>query len=161
VNQWQPIIRHLVAALKYLGGAALVGMMVITCIDVVFRYFGRPIFGAVEIVSFMATIVLACAMPQTHQEQGHVGVDLWVRRLTRPTRNLIDALTALLSTILFGLVSWRMYLYAATMEKSGEVSMSLEFPFYILVYVVAVAFSVLGLVIFSDFLTKAGKVFEK
>lgn len=145
-------VDKLIDLLRRVGGTALVAMMVITCFDVVFRYFDHPIFGAVEIVSFMATIVLACAMPLTDVENGHVGVDLFVRKLSPRTQAIVDSITALLSTVLFGLVAWQMFLYGNTMKRSGEVSMSLEFPSYILVYLVAVAFTVLSLVIFTNFL---------
>lgn len=144
---WRGFVDRLVEALRGLGGIALVGMMMLTCFDVVFRAFGKPIFGAVEIVSFLATILLACAMPQTHQENGHVGVDLLVRKLSPKTQSIVDSVTNVTSALLFGLVCWRMFRYAGTMKASGEVSMTLEFPAYILVYVVAVAFGVLALVI--------------
>lgn len=145
------VVDKLINVIKRIGGAALVGMMLVTCVDVVFRFFGHPIFGAVEIVSFMATMVLACAMPLTEREKGHVGVDLFIRRASARTQAVFGAVTNLASTILFGLVAWQMFLYAITMEKSGEVSMSLEFPTYYLVYLVAVAFSVLSLVILVEF----------
>ncbi len=155
---WQAGLEKLIGILKRIGGAALVGMMVLTCLDVLFRAGGHPIFGAVEVVSFMATVVLACAMPLTHLERGHVGVDLVIRRLKPRTQALVDSTTSLAGTILFGLVAWQMFLYAQTMKRSGEVSMSLEFPFYILVYVVAVAFAVLSLVILSEFLGHCRKL---
>ncbi len=141
------LIYKLVDWVKHLGGVALVGMMTITTIDVITRYFGHPIFGAVELISFMATILLACAMPMTHIENGHVGVDLVVRLLGRRTQALIDAITGFLSLILFPLICWQCVLYAQSMKRTGEVSMSLEFPSYIFVYVVAMAFGVLGLAV--------------
>ncbi len=146
----QKVVDTLVGLLKRIGGVCLVGMMVVTCVDVIFRAMGKPIFGAVEIVSFMATLVLACAMPQTHVEKGHVGVDLVVRKLGPRTQAITDAITGLLATVVFALVCWQMLLYALTMRRTGEVSMSLEFPTYYLVFVLAVAFGVLSLVIFID-----------
>jgi TRAP-type C4-dicarboxylate transport system permease small subunit len=152
VNALEGVVDKLVWVVKRIGGAALVGMMLVTCVDVIFRAFGRPIFGAVEIVSFMATIVLACAMPQTEREKGHVGVDLFIRKASLRTQAVVDACTSLASTILFGLVAWQMFLYGNNMKKTGEVSMSLQFPDYYLVYLVAVAFTVLSLVILVQFL---------
>jgi TRAP-type C4-dicarboxylate transport system permease small subunit len=152
------VVDKLIGVVKRIGGAALVGMMLVTCVDVTFRFFGRPIFGAVEIVSFMATIVLACAMPMTEREKGHVGVDLFIRRASARTQAVFTAITSLISAILFGLVAWQMFLYAGTMKKSGEVSMSLEFPAYYIVYLVAVAFSVLSLVILVEFLNSLRQV---
>ena len=157
VHTWQKIVDRLVDVLKRLGGVALVGMMVLTCVDVVFRALGKPIFGAVELVSFMATILLACAMPQTHVENGHVGVDLFVRRLHPRTQRRVDTATGLVTSALFAVVAWQMFLYAGTLKRSGEVSMSLEFPNYVFVYLVAVAFGVLTLVVLAGVLRKMGK----
>jgi TRAP-type C4-dicarboxylate transport system permease small subunit len=152
MGRWQAFIDQLVAWLRRIGGTALAGMMVVTCADVVTRYFGQPIFGAVEIVSLLAVVVLAAAMPPTHVEKGHVGVDLIVRKLPPASQHWVDAATGLVSAVLFAIVSWQMFLYAGTLAASGEVSMSLELPTHLFVYAVAVAFAVLALVIFTDFL---------
>ena len=157
MDSWVSLVTKLINLLKRLGGGALVGMMVVTCVDVVFRGFNRPIFGAVEVVSFMATVVLACAMPLTEFENGHVGVDLFIRRLSPRAQAWCDAITKLCSGILFALVCWQMWLYGNTVKATGEVSMSLQFPDYILIYVVSVAFGVLGLVILTECLMKFRK----
>ena len=154
-------IEKLIGLVKFLGGIALVGMMVLTTVDVIFRYFGHPIFGAVEIVTFLATILLACAMPMTHAEKGHVGVDLVVRLLSRRGQAANDTITGLLAFILFVLVCWQCTLYGQTMKRTGEVSMSLEFPNYLFVYVVAAAFGVLCLVIFVELMNNIRTIFRK
>lgn len=154
------VIGRLVTLLKWVGGVALVLMMVLSCFDVVTRYFGVPIFGAVEFVSLLATLVLACSMPQTHVEKGHVGVDLFVRKFSPRSQHLIDGITNSLAAVVFSLVCWQMFVYAASMERSGEVSMSLQFPTYIFIYAVAVAFGVLGLVIVVDAVNNLHKVFK-
>lgn len=154
-------IYKLVDWVKNLGGVALVVMMTITTLDVITRYFGHPIFGAVELVSFMATILLACAMPMTHVENGHVGVDLVVRLLSERSQALIDTITGFLSLILFTLICWQCVLYGQSMKKTGEVSMSLEFPSYIVIYVVAVAFGVLGLAVIPQLSRNLRKLFGK
>lgn len=154
------LITRLVDALKRIGAVGLTAMMLITCVDVIFRFFGRPIFGAVEIVSFMATILLACAMPLTDVEKGHVGVDLLVRRMSKRGQAGMDAATGCLSLGLFALVAWQMFQYAVAMKNAGEVSMSLEFPYYILVYLVAVAFAVLALVILGEIFNNLRKAIK-
>lgn len=145
-----PIVEKLVVLLKRVGAAALAAMMLVTCVDVVFRFFNRPIFGAVEVVSFFATVVLACAMPLTDREKGHVGVDLLVRMFSSRTQAGVDVITGGLSTTMFAVVAWQMFIYGQAMRQSGEVSMSLEFPYYVLVYLVAVAFAVLALVLLAE-----------
>ncbi|MCB2187620.1 MAG: TRAP transporter small permease [Deltaproteobacteria bacterium] len=158
METWQQLIRGMVGLLKRLGGAALVGMMALTCVDVIMRGVNFPLFGAVEIVSLLATVVLACAMPLTHLEHGHVGVDMLVRKFPPRVQLLVDCFTGVLSAAIFGLVCWQMFLYAGTLRRSGEVSMSVGLPSYLIVYVVAVAFGALFLVILTELVDNLRKV---
>ena len=142
--------RWVIDRLTQLGMLCLLGMTFLTCIDVVGRFFGYPVFGSVELVGFMATLAVAMALPYTHQVRGHIGVELVVRMLSIRTQAIIELCTSILSLILFGLVTWRIAVYAATMQKSGEVSMSLEFPEYIIIYIVSFCFLIFFLMIFRD-----------
>ena len=139
--------------MKVIGAVCLVGMTFLTCADVVGRFFRHPIFGAVEIVGFMATLAVAMALPYTHVERGHIGVEILVRMLPRRFQHIIDLCTSILSFCLFGIITWRMFVYAHTMQKSGEVSMNLELPEYIIIYLVGFCFLVFTLIIIKDIIT--------
>jgi TRAP-type C4-dicarboxylate transport system permease small subunit len=130
--------------LKIIGATALTCMMLLTVVDVIGRFFKHPIFGSVELVGFLATIVVAAALPYTYKVDGHVGVEILVRLLSKKTQLIIDLFTRTLTLILFGLVAWQMFLYAADIHETGEVSMNLEFPIYYIVYLLA-----FGLLVFS------------
>lgn len=139
--------------LKIIGAFCLTGMAVLTCIDVVGRFFNRPVFGAVELVGFMATLTVAAGLPYTHQVRGHIGVEILVRGFSARTQSIIECLTILLSLVLFALVAWQMAEYAQTMARSGEVTMNLGFPEYVIIYAVAFCFSVFFLAILQDFIS--------
>ncbi len=130
--------------LKIIGAVSLTGMMLLTVVDVIGRFFKHPIFGSVELVGFFATIVVAAALPYTYKAEGHVGVEILVRLLSKKTQILIDIFTRVVSLILFCLITWQMFLYAADIHETGEVSMNLEFPIYYIVYLLA-----FGLLAFS------------
>ncbi len=130
--------------LKIIGAIALTSMMLLTVVDVIGRFFKHPIFGSVELVGFLATIIVAAALPYTHKVDGHVGVEILVRLLSKKAQISIDIFTKSLSFVLFSLITWQMFLYAKDIHKTGEVSMNLEFPIYYLVYLLA-----FGLLIFS------------
>lgn len=147
--------------MKVVGAACLVGMMGLTCVDVVGRFFKHPIFGSVELVGFMATIAVAMALPYTHKVDGHVGVEIVVRLFSDRTREVIALCTSFLSLLLFAVVTWRMTLYARTMHASGEVSMNLEFPEYAVIYIVAFCMLVFSVVILQDFVSRLGKLKRK
>ncbi len=52
--------------------------------------------------------------------------------------------------ILFGLITWQMFLHAAELRQMGEVSMSLKFPTYYIAYILG-----FGLLIFSVTIVEA------
>ena len=136
--------------LKVIGAACLVGMTFLTCADVVGRLFLHPIFGSVEIVAFMATLSVAMALPYTHKIKGHVGVEILVRLFSERIEAVIDICTGILSLVLFAIVTWRMGTYAHTMYKAGEVSMNLEFPEYVIIYITSFCLFVFILIILQD-----------
>jgi len=147
---FQKAIAGTSTALKFLGACCLVGMMALTCIDVVGRYFGHPVFGSVELVIFMAALATALALPYTHAVNGHIGVEVLVRLFSERTRQIIELCTNVLGLALMGIVSWQMLLYAETMRASGQVSMNLELPEHLVIYAVAFCFIVFTLEIFKE-----------
>jgi TRAP-type C4-dicarboxylate transport system permease small subunit len=155
------IILWILDKMKIIGAACLVGMMLLTCVDVVGRAFGYPIFGSVEIVGFLATLAVVMAMPYTHQVQGHIGVEIVVRLFSEKTQIIIDICTGIVSLILFAVVTWRMTVYANTMQASGEVSMNLELPEHFIIYVTAACLLIFTLVILQDLINNIGKLKSK
>jgi TRAP-type C4-dicarboxylate transport system permease small subunit len=133
------VLNKLSDILKLIGAVALTAMMMLTVVDVIGRFFKSPIFGSVELVGFLATIVVAAALPYTYKMDGHVGVEILVRLLPDKTQIWIDIFTRFLSLVLFILITWQMFLYAEDIQHTGEVSMNLQFPIYYIVYLLSFA----------------------
>jgi TRAP-type C4-dicarboxylate transport system permease small subunit len=112
-------------------------------------------------VGFLAVIVLASALPYTHMEGGHVGVDLLVLKMKPRNQAIIDSITSLVSLILFSLVTWQMFLYARELASKGEVSMTVQIPKDPFIYLVAVCFGLLSAVILSDVVRFIGKAVKE
>ena len=143
-------VQRISDGLRVMGLWCLVGMMLLTCVDVIGRKLGHPIFGSVELVGFMATMAVAFALPYTHQAKAHIGVEVLVQLLSPRTQTIIELCTHVVSLVLFAIVTWQMTLYAETMRASGTVSISLELPEYLVIYVVAVCFLLFSLMIVKD-----------
>ena len=158
MNSFWNFIQWILNKMKIIGAACLVGMTFLTCADVVGRAFGHPIFGSVEIVGFMATLAVVMAMPYTHQVQGHIGVEILVRLFSKRTQTIIDICMGIVSLILFAIITWRMTVYAYTMQESGEVSMNLELPEHFIIYVTAICLLVFTLIILKDIIENIRKL---
>lgn len=144
--------------LKMVGAVFLFGMALLTCADVIGRLFKYPIFGSVELVSFMGVLAIACSLPFTHQQKGHIGVELFIRKFSSRTRNIIILITEVLSLALFILVAWRMFNYAHKMQLSGELSMNLQLPEYGIIYILAGGFVIFSLIIVSSIFQTLAKI---
>jgi len=147
--------------LKVAGAAALAGMMLLTCADVIGRYLGKPIFGSVEIVGFLATLTAALALPYAHAMKSHIGVEILVQKLSPKLQTAIELCTNTVALAFFGIVTWRMYVYANTFRESGEVSMNLEFPEHVIIYLTALCFLIFALTILEDIVKALKLVLEK
>ncbi len=158
MNRFWIFFERVVDVLKIVGAICLVGMTFLTCADVVGRFLGHPIFGSVEIVGFLAILAVAAALPYTHQLRAHIGVEIITRLLPERTQTIIDLCTGILGFGLFVIITWRMAIYGRTMQKSGEVSMNLEFPEYIIIYLVGFCFFIFVFLILKNIIQNIGKL---
>ena len=131
---------------------AIFSMTAITCADVILRLFRMPIPGTYEIVSFMGAVAVSFAVAHTSVEKGHVAVSLVVQLLPERAQAVIESILAVLGIILFALLAWQSVLYGLDCQSSGEVSLTLQLPFYPIIYGVAFAAVVVCLVLLVDFL---------
>lgn len=142
---------NLLARLLFgLAAAAIVVMMLLTCADVVLRLFRLPIPGVYELVSFFGAVSVAFAMAHTCVEKGHIAVSVLVQLLPQRGQSLIDALTSALSLVLFALIAWRSTLYGDALRQAGEVSPTLQLPFYPFIYGVGLSATAVCLVLLAD-----------
>jgi TRAP-type C4-dicarboxylate transport system permease small subunit len=146
----QHVVFRAAHTLDMLAAAAIVTMMVLTCADIVLRFFRRPITGTYEIVAFLGALAVACAIAHTSAEKGHVAVNLVVRLLPQRVQGLIESVIALLSLLLFALIAWQSVLYGLTSQRAGEVSLTLQIPLYPIIYGVAFGTGAVCLVCLVD-----------
>jgi TRAP-type C4-dicarboxylate transport system permease small subunit len=136
--------------LNVIAGVALTFLMCLTILDVILRFFKRPVVGTYELVAFSGAVVIGFSMPLTSWVRQHIFVDFLILKFSQKVRNIFNIGTRCLVIALFLLVSWNMWKYATDLHRSGEVSPTLQMPFYPIAYGVAVCFFVLCLVFVGD-----------
>jgi TRAP-type C4-dicarboxylate transport system permease small subunit len=146
--------------MEIVAGVALVFMMSLTTFDVILRAFGRPIIGTYEIVSFSGGVVIGFAMPITSWVRGQIFVDFFYQKFSQTWQNIFNVATRIASALLFLFVGWNLFILASDMVKSGEVSITLQLPFYPIAYGIGVACFVQCLVLIGDFVKIAGGEYE-
>lgn len=137
---------------NWAAAAALVGMMLLTCVDVVMRRsFNHPIPGTYEIVGLLGALLISFALAYTTAQKGHIAVEFLVQRLSKKIQRVIDAANQLLGITLFVILSWQSVLYAMDLKESGEVSMTVQMPIHPFVFGIAIGCALVSLVLALDF----------
>ncbi len=146
--------------LNIIAGISLTFLMLLTVMDVILRTLRRPIVGTYELVAFSGAVVIGFAVPLTSWVRGHIYVDVLTLKFQKPLRNLFNITTRCLVTILFFLIGWNLIKYGMDLQKSGEVSLTLQMPFYPVAYGVGVCCFVQCLVMICDILKIVGGEYE-
>jgi TRAP-type C4-dicarboxylate transport system permease small subunit len=126
--------------------------MLITVADVFLRSLGKPIVGIFELVAFLGALVLGFSVPFTSWVRGHIYVDFLVLKLSPPTRRVFHIFSRCLAIGLFFLIGWNLIKMGADLHRSGEVSLTLQMPFYPIVYGVGICCFIQCLVLVGDVL---------
>jgi TRAP-type C4-dicarboxylate transport system permease small subunit len=136
--------------LNVIAGISLTFLMLLTIADVILRQFRMPVVGTYELVAFSGAVVIGFSMPLTSYIRQHIFVDFFILKFSQKVRNIFNAATRGLVMVLFLLVGWNMFKYAGDLQKSGEVSLTLQMPFYPVAYGVGVCCFILCLVFVCD-----------
>ena len=153
-------VRGLSRFLNVIAGISLTFLMLLTVMDVILRALKKPIVGTYELVAFSGAVVIGFAVPLTSWVRGHIFVDFLVLKFPKTIKNIFNITTRCLVIILFFLIGWNLIKFGMDLQKSGEVSLTLQMPFYPVAYGVAVACFVQCLVMLCDIVKIFGGEYE-
>ena len=131
-------IEGLTRFLYVVGGVSLLFIMFLTISDVVLRFMKRPIVGTYELVCFGGALVIGFSLPYVSWRKGHIYVDFLIKSFSRRIKNGFNYVTRSLGIVLFILAGWNLIKYALDIKKSGEVSPTLELPYYPFIFAVGI-----------------------
>ena len=127
---YSTLLKHLTLGMVVLSGVGLLGMIAVTCTDIVLRRFNCPFTGAYDIVKVLGAMTLAFALPYTTAVKGHVAIEYFFHKLNRTGRTIVDTLMRVLAMTLFSFLAYRSILYGNDMLRNGQVTQTLEMPVF-------------------------------
>jgi TRAP-type C4-dicarboxylate transport system permease small subunit len=146
--------------LNAIAGISLIFLMLLTVMDVLLRYLKRPIVGTYEVVAFAGAIVIGFSLPLTSWMRAHIFVDFFILRFSQKIRNGFYIVTRILVIMLFFLIGWNLLGYGTDLYRSGEVSLTIQMPFYPIAYGVGLCCFVQCLVLVCDVIKVLGGEYE-
>ena len=140
------LARGIRAANYYLylvGGLCIVFIVLITLVDVIGRYFGKPVNDALEYRMLALACMVFLTWAHTQAEKGHITVELLVRYFSRRARAIVGVCFSFLGLFLMSFFVWeglRYSLKAKAINEVIEFSPVPIFPFKFLIFIGALMF---------------------
>jgi TRAP-type C4-dicarboxylate transport system permease small subunit len=131
--------------LMIVGGVALLLLMILATGNVVLRIFHVPFSGCYEIISFLGAIVTASALGYTQRNRDHIIVDILSEKFPPGIRKIVDAVSYLIVTVFFAVVSRQTLIWGLQIREAGELSETLKIIFHPFIFGVALGFAFLAL----------------
>jgi TRAP-type C4-dicarboxylate transport system permease small subunit len=162
LDKFEKFNRQLSGWFEWIGLAAMLLIMAITCIDVVgAKVFHWRLFGAIDTVMLSQIVAIAFAVSMVLILGRHIQVHLFIDRLPRRAQAVIDSIVLLLGLGLFSLIIWQLCVLGYTFQTSGEYSQSAYIPYHPFAYGIALASIPVCLVLLLKFLKSIKKVVQK
>jgi TRAP-type transport system small permease protein len=144
------------------GMFSVVLLMFLTAGDSILRtFFNRPITGAHELTEFVMTMVVFLSLAYTTAMKGHISIDLLVSHLPAKARAVSDIITSFLSLGINVLITWQCFVYALEMWRSNDTSSTINVPIYPFVFVAAIGFGLMSLILLVNFFNALSQRGEK
>jgi len=144
-----------------IAGISLTFLMLLTITDVILRGFNMPIVGTYELVALAGAVVIGFSMPRTALLRAHIYVDFLIARFSQTVRNGFNITTRCLVILLFLIIGWNLLQFGLDLQKSGEVSLTLQMPFYPVAYGVGICCFVQCLVTVCDIVKILGGTYDE
>jgi TRAP-type C4-dicarboxylate transport system permease small subunit len=151
------VVYKLDITFQTIAGTGLVFMMALTVLDITMRMLGRPIVGAIELISFSGAVIIGFAVPYSSWKQAHVIVDFVTQRLSLRGKRIMELITKFVGLILFLFIGINFILYSLTLMKTGEVSAGLRIPYYPITFGLALSCFLESLTLFAGLLRAVGE----
>jgi TRAP-type C4-dicarboxylate transport system permease small subunit len=134
----------------WVSALGLAAMMLLTCADVIFRYFGYPIKGTYDIVGICGAFVIALSIAYTQMLRGHVGIDFIVMTLPGSIQKTIDTTNYLLNIFIYALLAWQCGVYGKKLWTVGRVSETIQVPLFPFPFIVGIGCGLMCLILILE-----------
>ena len=146
--------------IDYVGRIGFFGMMMLVTLNVILRKlpWTTSISGAYDYVQLLTASSVAAAIAYTAYERGNIEIEMLMERFSKRIQNIMAAIMSLIVMVFFGLAVRELISLAAKLRAAREVTMSAYVPLYPFLYWIAVAISIMTLVMFYHFARTVVKI---
>jgi TRAP-type C4-dicarboxylate transport system permease small subunit len=151
MNLLSRIIRVLNGVFAAVSGCAIVGLTALAAANMISRAVYRPIPGSYELIGFLGAVAVASGLGYTQIAKGHVIVNILTDRFSPAVNRILDAVNHVVGAAFWGLVAWQTVKWGIRIGKTGELSQTLQIPYFPIVFLAAAGIAVFALTLVLDF----------
>ncbi len=115
------------------------------------RLFNAPIRASTELSTLGFSIIVFLPLAWAAMKGVHVELDFLVNKFPKKARLGIEVVIMVLTTIMLGLMSWRIFVQGTRLQAANQVTVLLRIPLYIFAYLAAFGSIMLTLAFFIKF----------
>jgi TRAP-type C4-dicarboxylate transport system permease small subunit len=160
MKTFDKVLGSITEKIAWIAQAAMVACMILVVSDVIKRIFTTGIYGVIELVEFIAGIILSMGIGYLTFVRGHVAVDVMVMRLRPRLRAVTELIVSVMALGITILLTRGMFDFAAWIDTSGQVTGVLAIPIYPFVYLVAGSLALTCVVLVRDLVSAAINVIK-
>ena len=161
MGNFEKIIQRLSQWFDRIAQAALALMMFVVVANILSRALVQSIPGTYEIAGYLGAVTIGFALAFCATKGRFVAVTIAVERLPQRAQAFISSIVDILSFGLFLVASWYCARLATDLWQAGELSPTLKFPFYPLIYATAVCCLLVSLVLLVNVFKSIAQVVRK
>jgi TRAP-type C4-dicarboxylate transport system permease small subunit len=145
--------------LGYIAAVILGFMMMLTVVDVFFRYvLNAPLTGAIEMSELLMVVLVFPALGWIAIERSHIRVDLLVTTWPKRIQYIVEIITLLLALGTYAYITWQSILESRQVDMATSLLAIPEAPFH---WVMTAGFFMLCLAIISLVIEDATAAMKK
>jgi TRAP-type C4-dicarboxylate transport system permease small subunit len=129
-----------------IGGLCLLGIIFITCADIVLRRFNLAVHGAIDLVQVLGCLCIALSLPYTTAVKGHIAVEFLFRKFNRLGKIIFDTCMRSLAIAFFATLAWQSFRHGSNMLNKNAMTLTLNIPLFWVYWAVGFSFCVVILV---------------
>jgi len=152
LSKFENFNRRLTTWCEWLGFAALLMMMAVTCIDVLgSKLFRWPLLGAIDLVQLSQIVAISFAASMAQRLGRMIQVEFVYKLLPRRAQAVIDGVIPLIGLGFFIVIVWRLYELGRLFQSTGEYTATAYIPLYPFAYALCLACIPMCLVLLMEF----------
>lgn len=157
MDRFITIVHSISRRMCWISVFVISAMMLLTCADVVLRYFRHPIRGTYDIIGILGGVIIALSISYSHVMGRQVAVESVFSNSHQIIQTVVKSITGLLGIGMIGLIAWRSFLLGNDLWSTGRVSDTVKIPIFPFLYVLTFGAAIYCLVLMLDFF----KLFKK